>query len=65
MLHTLPDGTLGFVYLPALFMIAAGSMFTTPLGANAIHRLPLKLLHRGFAVLLFVLATKMLLKAFN
>lgn len=61
-LHTLPDGTLGFVYLPALFMLAAGSMFTTPLGAKATHRLPLKILRQGFALLLFALATRMLLK---
>lgn len=62
MLHSLPDGTLGFVYLPALFMLIFGSAFTTPLGAKATHRLPLKLLRRGFAVLLLALATKMLLK---
>ena len=64
-LHMLPAGTLGFVYLPALLMLAAGSTFTTPLGAKATHRLPLKPLRRGFAILLFILATKMLLKAFT
>lgn len=64
MLHVLPGGTLGFVYLPALVMLAAGSTFTTRLGAKATHRLPLEPLRRGFAVLLFVLATKMLLKTF-
>lgn len=63
MLHTLPDGTLGFVYLPALLMLAAGSMFTTPLGAKATHRLPLRLLRRSFALLLLLLASNMLLKA--
>ena len=63
-LHTLPAGTLGFVYIPALFMLAFGSAFTTSLGAKATHRLLLKPLRRGFAVLLLVLATKMLLKAF-
>ena len=63
-LHTLPAGTLGFVYLPALFMLIFGSAFTTPLGAKATHRLPLEPLRRGFAILLLVLATKMLLKAF-
>jgi len=63
-LHTLPAGTLGFVYLPALLMVALGSAFTTPLGAKAAHSLPLGLLRRSFAVLLFVLATKMLLKVF-
>ncbi|HUW25147.1 MAG TPA: sulfite exporter TauE/SafE family protein [Gallionella sp.] len=64
-LHTLPAATLGFVYLPALFMVALGSAFTTPLGARAAHRLPLQLLRRSFAVLLLVLATKMLLKVLN
>lgn len=63
MLHTLPEGTLGFIYLPALFMLMLGSAFTTTLGAQATHRLPLAPLRRGFAILLFVLATRMLLKA--
>jgi len=49
-------------YLPALFWVALASIITAPLGAKATHRLPLKLLRRDFAVLLLVLATKMLLK---
>ena len=61
--HTLPGGTLGFVYLPALLMLILGSAFTTPLGAKATHRLPLKPLRIGFAILLLILATRMLLKA--
>jgi len=64
MLHALPAGTLGFVHLPALFILAIGSAFTIPLGAKATHSLPLEPLRRGFAILLFVLATRMLLKAF-
>lgn len=63
-LDNLPPHSLGFVYLPALVLLATGSFFTTPIGARATHRLPIKLLRRGFAVLLLVLATKMLLKAF-
>jgi uncharacterized membrane protein YfcA len=63
-LHTLPGGTIGFIYLPALLMIAVGSTFTTTLGAKAAHKMPLKQIRRGFAVLLFALATKMLLNAF-
>lgn len=63
--HTLPTGTMGFVYLPALFMIILGSAFSTPLGAKATHKLPLLPLRRGFAILLLILATKMLLKAFS
>lgn len=62
-LHTLPAQTLGFIYLPALLMLTIGSTFTTSLGAKTTHRLPLKLLRKGFAILLFALATKMLLKA--
>ena len=62
-LDTLPQYSLGFVYLPAMALLAAGSLLTTPLGAKATHRLPIKILRRGFAVLLFVLATRMLLKA--
>ena len=61
-LDTLPPNTLGFVYLPALFWVALASIITAPLGAKATHRLPLKQLRRGFAVLLLVLATNMLRK---
>lgn len=73
MWHQLPAATLGFIYLPALFMIFLGSALTTPLGAKATHRLPLMQLRRGFAILLLILATRMLtnvcasftFKAFN
>ena len=59
----LPDATLGFVYLPALGLLLMGSMVTATLGAKAAHRLPLAPLRLGFAVLLFVLASKMLWQA--
>ncbi len=65
MLHNLPAGTLGFVYLPAVLLLAIGSAFTTPLGAKATHRLPIKLLRRIFSLLLFVLATRMLFKVLS
>lgn len=61
-LPALPGGALGFVYLPALFMVALGSAVTTPLGAKVTHSLPLEPLRRAFALLLFVLATRMLFK---
>jgi hypothetical protein len=38
----LPSGSLGFVYLPALVAIAAGSWLTAPLGARATHRWPVR-----------------------
>lgn len=56
----LPPWSLGFVYLPALAGIVAASMLTAPLGARAAHRLPVHVLRRVFAVLLYALATKML-----
>ncbi len=56
----LPDLSLGFVYLPALAALVAGSVLTAPLGARAAHRLPVQTLKRVFAVLLYALATRML-----
>jgi uncharacterized membrane protein YfcA len=56
----LPQGSLGFVYVPALLGIVAGSVLTAPMGARAAHRLPVATLRRIFAALLYVLATKML-----
>jgi uncharacterized membrane protein YfcA len=56
----LPDYSLGFVYLPALAALVVGSVVTAPFGARAAHRLPVATLRRLFAVLLFVLATRML-----
>jgi uncharacterized membrane protein YfcA len=61
-LHSLPAPTLGFVYLPALLWVALASIATAPLGALAAHRLKAGLLRKLFAVLLLVLATKLLFK---
>jgi len=56
----LPPYALGFVYIPALLGIVAGSVLTAPIGARTAHRLPVALLRRIFACLLYALATKML-----
>lgn len=56
----LPPLALGFVYGPALLGIVAGSVLTAPIGARTAHRLPVNILRRVFACLLYVLATKML-----
>ena len=56
---TLPSWSLGFVYLPALALLVAGSVITAPMGARAAHKLPVLTLRRVFAVLLYALATKM------
>jgi len=54
-----PTGSLGFVYLPALAGIALGSVLTAPLGARTAHRTPVRPLKRIFALLLLVLALRM------
>jgi len=56
----LPQGSLGYVYLPAFVGIVATSMLIAPHGAKLAHRLPVKQLKRGFGIFLALLATKML-----
>ncbi len=56
----LPPATLGFVVLPALAAIVAASVLTAPVGARWAHKLPVVVLKRIFALLLFVLATRMI-----
>ena len=62
-LPDMPSGTLGFVYLPALFAVSIASVATAPLGARTAHRLDIMQLRRVFAMLLFVLAAYMLYRA--
>jgi len=57
---TLPDYSLGYVYLPAMLLIASVSYFTAPLGASLAHRLPVATLKKVFAALLIALSAKML-----
>lgn len=56
----LPDWSLGYVFLPALVLISAVSMFTAPLGARLAHRLPVAMLKKIFAGVLILLSAKML-----
>ena len=58
----LPTGALGYVYLPALAVIATASVLMAPLGVKAAHALPVKQLKRVFAFLLYALASYMLYK---
>jgi uncharacterized membrane protein YfcA len=59
----LPQYSVGYVYLPALAGIAAASVLTAPLGVKLAHSLPVKKLKRIFSLLLYLVATKMLLGA--
>ena len=56
----LPDWSLGYVYLPALVGIVGLSVLTAPLGVRLAHSLPVDRLKRVFAVLLYVVGTRML-----
>lgn len=58
----LPAGAFGYIWLPALVVIAACSVLTAPLGAKAAHSLPVKKLKRVFASILYLLAAYMLWK---
>ncbi len=55
-----PAYSLGYVYLPALAGIVLVSVLTAPLGVRLAHALPVDKLKRIFAVLLYVVATRML-----
>jgi uncharacterized membrane protein YfcA len=56
----LPPYSLGYIWLPALLVIASCSVLTAPLGAAAAHKLPVKRLKRVFASILYLLAAYML-----
>ena len=55
----LPPHALGFVYLPALVALVLASSPMASVGAHLAHRLPVAVLKRIFALLLYVLATRM------
>jgi uncharacterized membrane protein YfcA len=61
----LPDGSLGFVHLPALAWMVPPSMLVAPFGARLTHTLPMATLKRIFACLLIALAMKMVWKLFS
>jgi uncharacterized membrane protein YfcA len=60
----LPALSLGYVYLPALVGIVIGTFVTVPWGARMAHSMPVTRLKRIFAVILFILATRMLWSLF-
>ncbi len=57
--ENLPEGSLGYVYLPAFLGISATSVLTAPIGARLAHRLPPIKLKRYFALVLLLMAIKM------
>lgn len=57
-----PPYSFGYLWLPALVVIACCSVLMAPVGAKAAHTLPVKKLKRAFAGVLAVLAIYMLNK---
>jgi len=60
--QNLPPHSVGYIWLPALAVIASCSVLTAPLGARLAHKLPVKQLKRVFASILYLLAFYMLYK---
>ena len=58
-------GAFGYLYLPALGVIALASVSMAPLGARAAHAMDVAQLKKAFAVLLYGLAAYMLWKAWS
>lgn len=57
----LPSWSLGYVYLPALAAIVAGTVFAAPFGARASHRLPVAVLRKALAATLYIVTLRSLL----
>lgn len=51
---------LGYLFLPAFFGLSFGSVLAAPFGAQLASRVPARVLRRAFAILLVVLAIKLL-----
>ena len=63
--QNLPPYSFGYIWLPALGVIATCSVLTAPFGAQAAHKLPVKQLKRAFATILYGLAAYMLYKGLS
>lgn len=56
----LPAYHFGYVYWPAMIAIALGSVVTAPVGAYLAHKLPTRVIKKIFAVLLIIIAIKII-----
>ena len=61
----LPAGSVGYIFMPALVVIATASVVMAPVGVRAAHALPVKTLKRVFASILYALAAYMLYKGLS
>jgi uncharacterized membrane protein YfcA len=59
---SLPEFSLGYVYLPALLFVSCASIFTTKVGAKLASELPTSVLKKVFSVFLMFISVYMLLR---
>ncbi len=57
---SLPPGSSGYLYWPALLGVVATSVVFASLGARLTHRLPVKVLKKAFALLLLAIGVRLL-----
>ena len=58
----LPEGSFGYIWVPALVVLATASVLMAPIGARTAHAMPVAKLKRVFACILYALAAYMLYK---
>ena len=61
-LPPMPAGSIGYLYLPGLIVVALASMSSAPLGARTAHRMDIRPLKKVFAIVLYLLAGYFLLR---
>lgn len=60
----LPSYSVGYIYLPALIGLVVTSVLTAPFGVRLAHSLPVDRLKKVFAILLYLVGTRMLISLF-
>lgn len=55
----LPEGTAGFIYLPAVAILSVATILFAPLGVKTAHKLPARKLKIAFGIMLLLIAAKM------
>lgn len=63
-LENLPEGSVGYLYLPALVIISIGSVLAAPLGASLAYRLPAAKLKRIFSLFLSIVGLRLIVSSF-
>ena len=59
---SLPDNSVGFIYLPATIIVGLTSSLTAKYGVNIAHRMKQKKLRIGFAFLVMIMALNLLMR---